>query len=418
MQAENRCRIELEQDTIIVTPVRNLGELDSELFAVDVAGVARLLQQQRARHVIIDFSRTDFFGSNAIYLFLKIYRHVRENRGRMAFCGVSPNEREVLSIMALDAMWPVFRSREEAVGFVAEHSVEILVVDDSEVDRCLVGGLLAHNGDFCVQYADSGSSALLHMRESIPDLVITDLVMPEMDGLELVGEVRRLYPLVPLILLTAHGNETIAFEALERGAASYVPKSRQAEKLVETVDRVLSRRHAHFIRSRLQEGPAKVECTFYLDNDPVRIRPMVDLIQHNLAAIGTGDTMEQIRIGVALEEALLNAVYHGNLEISAEELSQTRTEGNTTAVDQLLRQRNRRQEIRDRRIVVDVHITSQTARFVIRDEGPGFDRAAVTRPASHCFELGDNRGTMLMCALMDEVIYNESGNQVTLIKVP
>ncbi len=418
MQPTNQCRIELEQDTIVVTPVRNLGELDSELFTVDVEGISRLLEQQRARNVVIDFCRTEFFGSDAIYMFLKVYRRVRENRGRMAFCGVSPNEQEVLSMMALDALWPVFRSRDDAINFVCENSVEILVVDDSEVDRCLVGGLLTRKGDYRVEYADSGQSALAHMRESMPDLVISDLVMPEMDGLELVAEVRRSYPLVPIILLTAHGNETIAFEALERGAASYVPKARQAEKLLETVDRVLARRHVYRVRNRLRECPAQVDCTFYLDNNPARIRPMVDLIQHNLAAIGTGDAMEQIRIGIALEEALLNALYHGNLEISAQEMTRVRAEGSQIAVEQLLSERMGHQQLKDRKITVDVHITSHTARFVVRDDGPGFDRDAVLSPASKCFERGENRGTMLMCALMDEVIYNKTGNQVTLIKVP
>ena len=236
MQTVNHCRIELDQDTTIVTPVRNLGELDSDLFAVDVDGVLRLLTQQRARNVVIDLCHTEFFGSDAICLFLKLHRGVRKNQGRMAFCSASPNEREVLTMMALDTLWPIFPQRSDALEFVVEHSVEILVVDDSEVDRCLIGGLLSHQGDYRVHYADSGIAALSHIRESIPDLVISDLIMPEMDGLELVTQMRRLYPLVPVVLLTAHGNETIAFDALERGAASYVPKSRQAEKLVETVE--------------------------------------------------------------------------------------------------------------------------------------------------------------------------------------
>ena len=79
------------------------------------------------------------------------------------------------------------------------------------------------------------------MRHSLPDVVISDLVMPELNGLELIGQVRQNYPLVPVILLTALGNEEIAFEALEQGAASYVPKARQAECLADTVDRVAAR---------------------------------------------------------------------------------------------------------------------------------------------------------------------------------
>ena len=75
-----------------------------------------------------------------------------------------------------------------------------------------------------------------------------------------------------------------------------------------------------------------------------------------------------------------------------------RAAGSATAVNQLLSDRTRQKNLKDRRIVVDVHITSHTARFVIRDDGPGFDRAAVSQPTGHCFELGENRGTVLMCA--------------------
>ena len=418
MQTTKHCRVELEHDTIVVTPVRDLGELDCELFAVDVEGVQRILEQQRARNVVIDFGRTDFFGSDAIYLFLKLHRRVLQNKGRMAFCGLSQNEREVLSVMGLDRMWPICDTQVAAMDLVSRNTVEILVVDDSDVDRCLVGGLLTSNPDYQVRFADCGGTALAEMSRALPDLVVSDLVMPGIDGLELVAQVRTLYPLVPVILLTAHGNEAIAFEALERGAASYVPKSRQAERLTETVDRVVARLKAHRIRNRLQDCPARMECTFYLGNEPGLIRPAIDLIQHNLSAIGTGDAMEQIRIGIALEEALLNALYHGNLEISAAELSTARTVGPTGAVEQLLKERTLRSELRDRRIVVDVYITSHTARFVIRDDGAGFDPREISRSATECFEDGGNRGTMLMYTLMDEVLYNEAGNEVTLIKVP
>jgi anti-anti-sigma factor len=418
MQTAKHCRVEVENETIVVTPKGNLGELDCELLTADMDGVLRILEQQRARNVVMDFRHTDFFGSDAIYLLLRIHRRVKENKGRMAFCGLSANQREVLSLMALDNMWPLCTSQADALDYVGRHAIDILVVDDSEVDRCLVGGLLAANPDYRIAYATSGRDALTQMCHSLPDLVVSDLVMPEVDGLELVAEVRHSYPLVPVILLTAHGNEAIAFEALERGAASYVPKAQQAERLTETVDHVVARVHALRSRHRLQECPANLECTFYLGNDPALICPTVDLVQHNLSALGTGDAMDQVRIGIALEEALYNGLYHGNLEITAEELSAARASSSSTAVRDLLHERQRKQELRDRHIVLDVHITSHAARFVVRDDGQGFDREKISRAAKSCFEDGWNRGTLLMCTLMDEVVYNPTGNQVTMIKVP
>ena len=68
---------------------------------------------------------------------------------------------------------------------------KLLVVDDSMVERGLVGGLLEKESGFAVEYADNGRSALQKLESGGFDLVVTDLRMPEMNGLELVDEVRR-----------------------------------------------------------------------------------------------------------------------------------------------------------------------------------------------------------------------------------
>ena len=101
----------------------------------------------------------------------------------------------------------------------------ILIVDDSEVDRRLVGGLLQRETNYEVRFAHNGREALNDIRKLVPDLVLTDMNMPERDGLGLVNAVRLHYPHVPVILMTAHGSDDLAIEALEQGAASYVPKS-------------------------------------------------------------------------------------------------------------------------------------------------------------------------------------------------
>src|SRR5688500_5446588 len=100
----------------------------------------------------------------------------------------------------------------------------VLVVDDSAVDRRLVAGLLKQS-NLQVEMAETGREALDCLRATPIDLVVTDLQMPELDGLGLVRHVRDHGPHVPVILITAHGSEDLAIEALHAGAASYVPKS-------------------------------------------------------------------------------------------------------------------------------------------------------------------------------------------------
>jgi CheY-like chemotaxis protein len=295
----------------------------------------------------------------------------------------------------------------------------VLVVDDSAIDRRLVGGLLGKASDWEIEYAADGAEALESVRQSIPDLIVTDLHMPRMDGLELVRAMRKHHPEVPVILMTAYGSEAFAVEALEQGAASYVPKSQLADKLCGTVRDILARASAHRSYEELLSRLNRSEFTFFVElgNDASLIDPLVDLVQQTVARARLCDSSGQLRIGVALREALLNALLHGNLEISLDHMDDAR--------QQLLRQRDLpiradkpdQRAFADRRIFVNVRISTEEARFVIRDEGPGFDVSSV--PSSWepgGLEQQGSRSLSLIRALMDEVIYNEAGNEVTLIK--
>ena len=90
---------------------------------------------------------------------------------------------------------------------------KILVIDDSAVDRRLAGGLLEKAGedlpDVQVIYAPNGKEALITIARESPDLVLTDLQMPEMNGLEVVEEIKRRHASIPVILMTAHVFESM-----------------------------------------------------------------------------------------------------------------------------------------------------------------------------------------------------------------
>jgi anti-sigma regulatory factor (Ser/Thr protein kinase) len=217
--------------------------------------------------------------------------------------------------------------------------------------------------------------------------------------------------------MTAFGDEATAVAALEAGAASYVPKSRQAECLVKTVDRILEHALAGRNRERLGQCLIEYHCRFTLPNDAKLIRALVDELQQTMAGMGFGDTVERIRMAEALEEALLNAMYHGNLEISGEELAKVRAQLDERLLSRLVEERSATKKISDRTILVVAHITPKEARFVVRDQGRGFNlRFADAGAAGDHFEGGNNRGLVLMRAMMDDVSFNEAGNELTLKK--
>jgi CheY-like chemotaxis protein/anti-sigma regulatory factor (Ser/Thr protein kinase) len=292
----------------------------------------------------------------------------------------------------------------------------ILVVDDSEVDRRLVAGLLPKELDWLVEFAGNGVTALEQMRMSVPDVVITDMMMPEMDGMELVSCIHVEFPDVPVILITGHGSETLAVEALQQGATSYVPKPVLAEKLLETVEQVLALRRADRSYSRLISCLHNTQYNFALDNDPTLIPPLVDLIQQVLAGMECCDAGGRMHAGIALEEALLNAVLAGNLELDPKQVQEARSQLRQGHRSELVEVRRQTDPYSKRVAWTHVSISRDEVTFVIRDEGSGFDISAVpNKHDAEVLEHRDGRGLVLMKNFMDDVAFNQTGNEVTMI---
>lgn len=288
----------------------------------------------------------------------------------------------------------------------------ILVVDDSAVDRKLAGGLLSKNPDWQVYYAHDGAEALQEIELHLPDLVLTDLQMPQMNGLELVTKVREEYPLVPIILMTAKGSEEIAVQALQRGAAYYVPKKMLSQELREVVERTLHTAKESRSQSRLLRRMIRSETTFELENDLSLIPSTVSYLQDIVTQMRTCEETDRLRVGVALEEALLNAYYHGNLEVSSDLREQDHS-----AYYNLAQERTQQTPYRERRITVHATVTPTESKYIIRDEGPGFNPADLPDPTDPAnIERPCGRGLLLMQTFMDSVKYNAVGNEVTMIK--
>ncbi len=293
---------------------------------------------------------------------------------------------------------------------VDECMPKILVVDDSAVDRRLVGGLLAKELAVEVIYASQGAEALAQIAAVEPDLVITDILMPQLDGLGLVGQVRERYPMIPVVLMTSAGSEELAFQALKCGASSYVPKRLLAGELVETVDRVLVASRQEREQARLMQCMTYSQQHFILGNDATLITPLIACLQQGVTRLGLFDDADRIRLGVALEEALVNAIFHGNLEIASEERQ------DRSVYQKLIAERTGSDPYRRRQIHVNAALSPGEVVIQIRDEGPGFDPLSIPDPRERDLEQISGRGLLLMRTFMDEVVYNAEGNEVTLVK--
>ena len=195
----------------------------------------------------------------------------------------------------------------------------ILIVDDSAVDRSLAGKLLEREEGAQISFATNGREALEQIESSRPDVIVSDLQMPELDGLELVAEVRRNHPSVPVILMTARGSEEIAAEAIKVGAAGFVPKVSLGTNLRVAVRQLFDAAELDQLNSRLFHSLQKTDFSFVLQDDPTLIGPLVEHIQETLRCLPLGDANERIRVSMTVGQALWIAHYHGNLGISLNE---------------------------------------------------------------------------------------------------
>ncbi|HEV7785901.1 MAG TPA: response regulator, partial [Thermoanaerobaculia bacterium] len=117
----------------------------------------------------------------------------------------------------------------------------ILIVDDERPIRRILSVLLQER-HHRVAEAGSGEEALAAMAEAKPDLVLLDLKLPGIDGLETLKRLRALKPRLDVVMMTAHGTISSAVDAMRRGAFDYVTKPFDNDELLMVVDRALEMR--------------------------------------------------------------------------------------------------------------------------------------------------------------------------------
>ena len=259
-------------------------------------------------------------------------------------------------------------------------------------------------------YANNGEEALESIASNLPDIVLTDLQMPQLDGLELVRRLAAEYPKVPVILMTAHGSEEIASEALNAGATSYVPKQTMQQNLVEVLRMVHEVTCKQLEKDELRKIFAGSTCRFEFGFEPRATSTIINYVQQSLEQLSFCEEGPRTLVCTALMEALTNAIDHGNLELD----SKLREDGD--AYTNVGKERAAMEPYRNRRVHVETRITPEEAAFTIRDEGPGFDTSKIPDPTDPENLLKPSgRGIMLIRSFMDDVRFNDTGNEITII---
>ncbi|MEM9069041.1 MAG: HD domain-containing phosphohydrolase [Myxococcota bacterium] len=134
-----------------------------------------------------------------------------------------------------------------------DEAPRILVVDDEQVIREILADFLSMEG-FVVRTAADGSEALVELSRAQYDLVLTDLKMPNMGGLELLGAIQKHTPHVVTVIMTGFGTVETAIDAMKRGAYDYILKPFKVEEVVHTIRRGLEKQKLRAENIRLKEA--------------------------------------------------------------------------------------------------------------------------------------------------------------------
>jgi DNA-binding response OmpR family regulator len=263
--------------------------------------------------------------------------------------------------------------------------INVLVVDDDRDVLSTLSEILSELRLNPVTAAD-GAEAIEKIKTRKIDLIITDLMMPNVDGLELIQKTRQLNVNIPIAVISGHGEVKNVVNALSRGAYNFITKPFTIKEIENVVKRGLRLREFSLGTHRLLEGirnTTEMEIPSYPHLLPSAALYIVRECQWR----GIEDEAVLSNISICIDELLNNALIHGN------DLDETK------------------------KILVKMHFEHEKITLHIEDEGEGFEFKNLLDEFSENAEtLPTKRGLFIVNYLMDELSFNEKGNRVTMVK--
>ncbi|MGE0642107.1 MAG: response regulator [Nitrospira sp.] len=290
-----------------------------------------------------------------------------------------------------------------------DSSDRLLVIDSCPETQACIAHHLRGRG-YSVVSAQDPAAALAALDESAPDIVLTDLFLPDAAGLNFVKELKARHELCPVIVMAHNAEEPLILEALRVGAADYLHKPIAEEELAQAIQRA---------RTLLPGDAADIpglcrsEYCLTVDSDPAHIPAIISWLIKTTAS--TLSPLQRLHLQGALQELLFNAIEHGNLEIFYHEKQEALAEGQ---YEGLLAQRLAQARLRDRRVTIHAlhDKIAKSLVYRITDEGKGFKwRSLLVRSQEVCeSEDANGRGIFLTRSFFPSLTYNERGNEVTI----
>lgn len=291
--------------------------------------------------------------------------------------------------------------------------MKVLIADDESMLREILRELVTMRGHEVI-LASNGKEALDLFKHETPDLVISDIIMPEMDGLKFLSEIRQLDQDTLVVMTTGLGKEEFTLEALRLRANDFIKKPIEPSILFPLLDK-----YAGIVESRTRLSETLNYCIrrssmLKIDNRMEMI-PMIaqrllldtcDMIPHD----------QRLGLKIALVELLANAVEHGNLNITCDE-KQAAMEESFEGIERLRESRLQDENLAKRHVSVEFVMTAEACEWTITDEGAGFDITRIPNPLDpENLAQPNGRGIFLARLSFEELEFIGKGNSVRVRK--
>jgi len=260
----------------------------------------------------------------------------------------------------------------------------ILIVDDEADVRKTLSDMIESQG-YPVIIAENGLEAIKRIKTEKIDLIITDLSMPQMNGLELIVKSKQISPNIPIAVISAYANVENTTYALTRGAFSFIAKPFKMSHISEVIRKGKQLRELSLGTYALMDWvESQTEMVFPGQSNlfPSAILFVLKECQWR----GIEDDARLENVAICLEELLSNAFIHGN------------------------------REDENRRIRVRMAFDAEKFVLFVKDEGEGFDgESYLEEIREEQPTIPEKRGLFIADLLMDELRFNKKGNEVTAV---
>ena len=294
-----------------------------------------------------------------------------------------------------------------------EDSGTIIVVDDEEVIRYTLQKKLSRQGYNVISLEKAEDVLYLLKNGQKVDLIITDVKLRKMDGIELLRRIHGQERHIPVLIISGHSNVEDAIKALRYGASDFIRKPFDINDVSSSVRLILKRKKEKKFSNDVATYIQNQNITLKIPADTSILNTISYHLTKDLVPIGLCNPTTAENITLALQESLSNAMFHGCLEIS----SSIREDKGIRAFNEEIEKRRLEPEFKDRVVTLTYKLTPEYVEYTIQDEGKGFDHSNLPDPRDpENFFKNSGRGLLIIQIHMDEVKWNEKGNIIIMKK--